>query len=55
MTHAFSQVALSFLAAVLKFSDYVQNNHPNLLPRASFLNLASLNLPICFIVKSDAP
>ena len=56
IAHAFSQAApCHFLTAVLKYGDHVQNNHSNLLPRASFYNLASSNLPICSKVKSDVP
>ena len=43
------------MTAVLKNGDHVQNNHPNLLPWASFHNLASLTLPICSKIKSDVP
>jgi len=43
------------LTAVLKYNDHVQNNYSNLLPKASFHNLASWNLPICSKVKSDVP
>ncbi len=44
-----------FLTAVHKYGDHVQNNQSNLLPRASFHNLASSNLSICFEVKSGVP
>ncbi len=46
---------VTFFTAVLKYGDHVQNNHSNLLPRASFHHLTSSNLPICFKVKSDGP
>ena len=56
IAYAFSQAApCHFLTAVLKYGDHVQNNPSNLLPRASFHNLASWNLPICSKVKSDVP
>ena len=56
IAHAFSQaVPCHFLTAVLKYGDHVQNNHSNLLPRASFHNLATSNLTICSKVKSDVP
>jgi hypothetical protein len=56
IAHAFPLAApCHFLTAVLKYGDHVQNNHSNLLLRASFRNLASSNLPICSKVKSDVP
>ena len=56
IAHVFSQAApCHFLSAVLKYGDHVQNNPSNLLPWASFHNLASLNPPICSKVNSDVP
>ena len=43
------------MTAVLKYVDYVQNNHSNMLPRAFFHNLASSNLLIYLKVKTDVP
>ena len=56
IAHAFSQVDVSLFncgAEILKYIDNVQNNHSNLLPRASFHNLVPWDLPISFKVKSD--
>jgi hypothetical protein len=52
---AFPQVTASLFDCGAKIRNHVQNNHSNLLPRPSFYNLASSNLPICFKVKSDVP
>ena len=44
-----------FFDAALKYRDYVKSNHSTLLPRAAFLKMGALKIPIVIGVNYYTP